>query len=70
MAKGITQKCRLLLEGREVPFVAATLVCNIGEPMTAVIELVPLQFRSLFRIPTTSVTLISIVHSKAKLPGV
>lgn len=43
MPQGIRQKCRLLLEGREVPFVSATLICNVGEPITAIIELVPLQ---------------------------
>lgn len=43
MAQGATQKCRLFIEGREVPFVAATLVCNVGEPITAMIDLVPAE---------------------------
>ena len=43
MSNGISQKCRLFLEGREVPFISATLVCNAGEPITAIIDMVPLQ---------------------------
>lgn len=43
MSNGIRQKCRLLLEGREVPFISATLICNVGEPIKAIIDLVPLQ---------------------------
>jgi hypothetical protein len=43
MSHGNSQKCRLLLEGREVPFIGATLVCRIGEPIRASIELIPLQ---------------------------
>lgn len=43
MSKGNSQKCRLLLEGREVPFISANLICQVGQPLQAVIDLVPLQ---------------------------
>jgi len=43
MSKGASQKCRLFLEGREVPFVSANIISSIGEPIRAIIDLVPLQ---------------------------
>lgn len=54
MSNGSNRKCRLFLEGREVPFVSATLICNAGEPITAVIDLVPLQVIKFIR-PKTQV---------------
>ncbi len=39
--QGFAQKCRLFLEGREVPFISATLMCTAGEPISAMIDLVP-----------------------------
>jgi len=43
MASSSRQKCRLLLEGREVPFISATLVATQGSPISAMIDVVPLQ---------------------------
>ena len=43
MASGHRQKCRLFLEGREVPFVGATLLCEEGSPVVASIDLVPAE---------------------------
>jgi hypothetical protein len=41
MATGVAQKCRLFLEGREVPFISATIVAQAGQPLAASISLVP-----------------------------
>ena len=43
MSKGNSQKCRLFLEGREVPFISANIISSIGEPIRAIVDLVPLQ---------------------------
>jgi hypothetical protein len=43
MAVGARQRCRLLLEGREVPFISATLMCNPNSPKIAAIDLVPVD---------------------------
>jgi hypothetical protein len=40
---GSRQHARLFLEGREVPFVSASIVAQTGQPCTAYIDLVPLQ---------------------------
>ena len=56
MGNGATQKCRLLLEGREVPFISATIISNIGEPLVAMIDLVPLKVIKFIR-PKTQVQL-------------
>lgn len=37
------QKIRVMLEGREVPVVSATIICKMNMPIVASIELVPLQ---------------------------
>lgn len=41
MGAGVRQKCRLFLEGREVPFVSATISASVGQPASAIIDLVP-----------------------------
>ena len=41
MSAGVSQKCRLFLEGREVPFVSASIASAVGQPVTAFIDLVP-----------------------------
>ena len=56
MSVGITQKCRLLLEGREVPFVSATIIADVGQPLSATIDLVPLSIIK-FVVPKTQVQL-------------
>jgi hypothetical protein len=40
---GHRQHARLFLEGREVPFVSASITAQINQPCTAYIDLVPLQ---------------------------
>lgn len=54
MSHGVRQKGRLFLEGREVPFVSATVICQPNQPMVAQIDLVPLQTIKFIR-PRTKV---------------
>ena len=46
------QKVRLFLEGREVPVVSVTINTQIGQPTSAVAELVPLQIMKFVRART------------------
>lgn len=57
MSTGVRQKCRLLLEGREVPFRSATLMCKPNVPIIASIDVVPLQVLKFIR-PRTQVHLL------------
>lgn len=41
--KGVRQHVRLFLEGREVPFISASISSVVGQPCVANIDLVPLQ---------------------------
>lgn len=43
MSVGSRQKARLFIEGREVPFQAATITATVGAPISATISLVPLR---------------------------
>jgi hypothetical protein len=43
MSQGVRQKCRVFLEGREVPFQGATLFSSPNSPLVASIDLVPLE---------------------------
>jgi hypothetical protein len=54
MSRGDSQKCRLFLEGREVPFVSATITSTVGQPITAIIDLIPLHIIKFIR-PKTQV---------------
>lgn len=56
MARGVRQKCRLLLEGREVPFVSAEINCAPNAPKNALIQLVPTSAAKFIR-PKTQVHL-------------
>lgn len=43
MGAGFRQKCRLFLEGKEVPFISATIICEPGTPKIAMVNLVPVD---------------------------